>query len=337
MLSVGHTARASVTVDSLGNPITGRLASWTSLKPSVATVSSAGEVAAIASGTAEIQANVGGITGSTSLTVTDMAASNFDDGTLGAYLSGHITSQTEVVDDPTHSGRGKVAQIKFQPIQSNLSDDQYLQYRTYDAGKIRYGRTIWFKGEVYLPTNPFNDPNWRPDEGRKILDWQGQSDDGWTSGGARWVLYQQLDNQTGTHNILKISSQSPNLVQSLYYELAPQINLQFDSWHTIEVKMVTNSADGVHDGSLAFYIDNPSDTPTWTTVGAIGYGPSGGTTPTGLYWITESWAPLDSHGIPVVGSYFNDLKVGSQYSSALLAPEYRYWDNVAFSTTRIGH
>lgn len=67
---VGHTAQASAVVkDTAGNTITGQTVTWSSLTPTVATVSSSGAVTAIAAGTASIKATVSSVSGDGSLTV----------------------------------------------------------------------------------------------------------------------------------------------------------------------------------------------------------------------------------------------------------------------------
>lgn len=339
MLSVGHTAQASATVkDSAGNPINGQTVSWASQDTGVAKVSAEGAVTAVAVGSTVIEGKIAGTTGVAPLTVVgppNLAFHDFNDGTRGPFSSSNVTKVT-FPDDPTGSGRGKVARIYYAPTLANRSDDEYVNYRTHDAGKIRYGRTIWFKGEVYLPTNPLNDPNWRALDGRKLLDWQGSSDDGWTGGGARWFLGRGPDgNAQGNPIGLGVLVESRTTVNGVdqgatvqYYSSSFANNLvPFDTWHTLEVRMITNSADQVHDGSLAFWLNNPTDIPTFQT-------------PSTLYFINEAWAPNGVGGIPVVGSYFNDFRVGEQLSNRSPLPlntEYRYWDNIAFSTTRIGN
>ena len=184
-----------------------------------------------------------------------------------------------------------------------------------------------------MPTNPLSDPNWRANDYRKLLDWQGQSDDGRTLGGARWYLAKMLDNNTN-HPCLGLTVESRTTVNGVdqgatiqYFVDFAQDQVTFDTWHTLEVRMITNSADGLHDGSIAIWLDNPTNTPTYQT-------------PSTLYFINEAWAPNGLGGVPVVGSYFNDLRQGSQLSNNSPLPlntEYRYWDNIAFSTTRIGN
>ena len=70
-LAPGHSAMAhAVAKDQLGNVLTGKTASWQSATPAVATVSSTGQLTAISTGIAPIQATVDGVLGQASVTVT---------------------------------------------------------------------------------------------------------------------------------------------------------------------------------------------------------------------------------------------------------------------------
>ena len=87
-----------------------------------------------------------------------------------------------------------------------------------------------------------------------------------------------------------------------------------DTWYTIEVRMTTNSVDNVRDGILEIYL-NGSATPNYRR-------------DTGLGWITEKFPG---------GSFFSAYFVGFQLTIDAGDPAYidwRYWDNVSFSTTR---
>ncbi|MGE3616220.1 MAG: Ig-like domain-containing protein [Gemmatimonadales bacterium] len=69
-LSIGQTVGLTATPkDSAGTPLTGRSVSWSSNQPSVATVSAAGLVTAVASGAATVAATVEGQSGSSAVTV----------------------------------------------------------------------------------------------------------------------------------------------------------------------------------------------------------------------------------------------------------------------------
>jgi hypothetical protein len=70
-IQVGGTAQASaVAKDQNGNVMTGKTATWLSLTPNVATVSSTGLVTGVAVGTATIQATIDAVTGTATVQVT---------------------------------------------------------------------------------------------------------------------------------------------------------------------------------------------------------------------------------------------------------------------------
>jgi uncharacterized protein YjdB len=74
-LTPGQTTQATaVARDANGNVLTGRSVSWSSLNPSIATVSTFGVVTAVAAGSATIQATVETKIGTTALAVTSSAA-----------------------------------------------------------------------------------------------------------------------------------------------------------------------------------------------------------------------------------------------------------------------
>ena len=311
-LTIGHSATASAFAkDSAGNLITGLPITWASESPAVATVSSTGTVTAITAGSATIQATVSGKAGSASLTVGDtetgvappnLSFHDFNDGTKGPYAH---TADVDFPDDPTGSGRGKVARMFYNPAQDLLqsSNDEYIAY---DAGAshLRYGKTIWMKGEFYTP---YPGTAVKAGHRRKLIDYWG--------GGVRMTLY-RADAYNGQLRLwLSCVDWMNGSSQETVTEVTG-INLADDTWHTIEVKMVTNSADNIRDGVVEIYI-NGAASPNYTRN-------------TGLGWITEKYSG---------GSYFNFYRAGEQLTSDAGHPlytEYRYWDNVGFSTSRIG-
>ena len=314
-LLVGHVAQASATVkDTAGNPIIGRAITWSSRTPDVATVSPSGAVLAVSSGRALIEARVSGIVDLDSLMVIapptpptppdlpTLVFHDFSDGTLGPYGS---TTDVTFPDDPTGSGRGKVARMYYNPAQGlqQSSNDEGLAY---DAGanRLRYGATIWMKGEFYIP---FAGTAVKAGHHRKLIDYWG--------GGVRMTLYRAHAYNGELRLWLSTVDWMNGSSQETITQVTP-INLSDDTWHTIEVKMVTNSADNVRDGVLEVYI-NGASSPSYRR-------------DTGLGWITEKFPG---------GSYFNYFRVGQQLTIDADHPlytEYRYWDNVGFSTTRIG-
>ena len=325
-LSVGHVAHASATArDAIGNPITGQEVTWASLTPAIATISSSGAVTAVAPGPALIQGTVSGTTGLDTVMVLsrNLAFNDFNNGTKGPYS---IWSDMDFPVDPTGSGRGRVARIYYAPTTTNASADRYLEYHVADSSKLRYGRTIWMRGDFYLP---YAGSDHKAADNRKLIDFGGSSNDGWTGGGVRMVIHRRESDIHPGKKVLELSASdwmrgNGYEEETVYEETGIEIN--DDTWYTIEVKMVTNSADNVRDGVLEIYM-NGEATPSYRRS-------------TGLGWITEAFAPVGPDNIPRVGSYFSHFRVGSQltihYPSDPLYTEYRYWDNVGFSTTRMG-
>jgi uncharacterized protein YjdB len=102
-LLVGHVAHAAATArDATGAVLTGLTVTWTSANTSLATVSSTGAVTGVAAGTAAIRASVGGITGSSSVTIVAPPPScatiavSIDSTTL---LVGHLAQAVAVPKD----------------------------------------------------------------------------------------------------------------------------------------------------------------------------------------------------------------------------------------------
>lgn len=232
----------------------------------------------------------------------NLAFNDFSNGTLGPYVS---TADVSFPNDPTASGRGRVARMYYNPTQGSLqsSNDEGV---VYDAGatRLRYGETIWMKGEFYIP---FAGTAVKAGHHRKLIDYWG--------GGVRMTLYRAY----AFSGELRLWLSSVDWMNGSSQETVTEvtgITLADNIWHSIEVKMVTNSADNVRDGVVEVYI-NGALSPSYTRN-------------TGLGWITEKFPG---------GSYFNYYRVGQQLTIDAGHPlytEYRYWDNVGFSTTRIG-
>ncbi len=92
-LPVGQSQVLSVTPrDASGNPVAGRVVSWSSSSSSVASVSSTGTVTAVAAGTATVSATVEGVTGSASVAVTNLI------GTTAAFPLRTVAGRRYLVD-----------------------------------------------------------------------------------------------------------------------------------------------------------------------------------------------------------------------------------------------
>ena len=268
---------------------------------------------AVSSGTAIVEARVFETIGLDTLTVVvppNLAFHDFNDGTTGPYAH---TADVDFPDDPTGSGRGKVARMFYNPVGSGglpqhpVSNDENVAYVS--AHHYRYGETIWFRGEVYLPSIGLSDH--QQGNNRKLVDFYGK---GPNSG--RMILHRQIAN--GQLRLYLACNDGMDGTVLERFDADTGIILAHDTWYTIEVKMVTNSADDIRDGVVEVYI-NGAASPNYTRN-------------TGIGWITE-------HD-PTGPSYFSIFNAGEQltiqYPTDPVYTEYRYWDNVAFSTIRIG-
>lgn len=307
-LLVGHSAHAlAIARDTAGNRLDAQTVSWKSLTPTIASVSSDGVVTAVTSGSALIQGTISGTTGLDTMVVVvppNIRSHNFNDGTLGALVNPWDVG-VDFPDDPTRSGHGKVARILYDPAQAvaQSSEERGFGYQS-GADHVRYGRTIWFRGEVYLPSAG---STLKANHNRKLLDFLGTGPNGSPAG----MVVHRRDMML----YLSCMDWMNGSLQETVFE-STGITLADDTWYTIEVRMTTNSADNVRDGVLEIYM-NGASTPTYSRT-------------TGIGWITEVYPG---------GTYFNWFGVGYQLTVDAGDPvytEYRYWDNVAFSTTRIG-
>jgi hypothetical protein len=228
---------------------------------------------------------------------------HFDDGTLGAFVDPWGVG-IDFPRDPTGKGHGRVARILYEPgpAKHHASQDRGFGYQAGD-NRVRYGTTIWLRGQVYMP---YAGSKRKANHNRKLIDFAGSGPAGIHT---RLTLHRR--------DMMLYVSTVDRMGGSLRETLAEStgIRLGDDTWHTIEVRMTTNSADKVRDGVLEIYMDGAT-TPTYSRRKGLG-------------WITEKYRG---------GSFFNWFGIGSQLTIDAGDPvyrEYRYWDNVRFSTQRL--
>jgi hypothetical protein len=161
-----------------------------------------------------------------------------------------------------------------------------------------YDHTLRFGDEIWLRARLYlPTPPADVNQNRKLIDFQGPN-------GQRSILHawgHEL-RYTATYNGVEDTESGHS-----HANRATGIQIPFDQWITLEVHHKINSAPGVRDGVLEIYV-NGEPTPS-------------------LRWTDMMW--------PNTGYYFNWLEIGSQVNNGGL-DEWRYWDDVAFSTKRIG-
>jgi len=321
-LGIGHSAQASaMPKDAAGTTIVGQTVTWASLTPSVATVSSSGVVTAVAAGSAAIQATVSGVNGSTSIVVVGLpylVSHNFNDGTVGPYIGGG--TDLDFPDDPTSSGRGKVARFHYLWASSNGTNHDVNHSIEY-VHPVHFGESIYFKGDLYIPLADISNTAIQ----RKLIYWHNHVDYakyGWSGKGGPVIPIFLATFGTDLKAYHAYVDQNGVLQGDALHQIGHLVGNQ---WYVVESQLTMESSIGAGDGIFRVWLD-----------GALIY------ETTTLHLTDPAWI-----GQPVVGGngtpldladvYFERFDVGDQTDSTGNFAEYRYWDNVAFSTTRIGH
>lgn len=325
-LHVGHSALASATArDSSGSPVSTNGVSWRSLNPSVAQVSLSGQVTGLTAGNAVIQASLSGIAASDTLTVVgppNLAFSDFNSGALlnsssTPYFYAYPPADLDFPDDPTGSGRGKVARLHY--VRASTSTPADVNRSLTYVHKVGWGETMYFKGDFYCPISDFNQP--LQGTGRKLLYWQQHPiSDKYGAGRAYFMVLGIAAPDMSSPGKLGIWNGNSDGTLDYPYFFTPAGN----TWYTLEVRLTNQSAPGVADGIVTVWVN-----------GNQVYNNSH------LAWVPASWigAPVPGgNGTPLDAAdlYFEHFQIGDQVNAAALYDEYRYWDNIAFSTGRIG-
>jgi parallel beta-helix repeat protein len=224
------------------------------------------------------------------------ASHDFEDNTIGMYM-GSAQPDIAIVADPASSGRGNVLRIHY--VGNNQDRNINIGYDKPDG--IGLGETIFFKGDLYYPAGTNTDPAFA---GRKILYFQRNDSNNVpefysVTGGFGLSAYVDNGYVPPTGGSI-ITARNTNFVYNL------------SQWYTIEVQITMNSDFGTSDGIYRLWID-----------GDLIY------ENTTLRWSHPGWTVNPSQ---VIFRYFN---VGDQVNSAGSYDEYRYWDNVQFTSQRV--
>jgi hypothetical protein len=309
-LAPGQVTQATVVAKSADGEVVSGHVDYSSGNPSIATASSTGRITAISAGTAAIQATVAGHAATTALTVQaldppavgplDLVSHNFDDNTLGPYADAG-GADLSIVDDPTGSGKGKVVRLHYVGV--NQDRNRSIAYQPAFANAIGLGQTIYSRGEFYLQANIDTDVF----IGRKLLYfWNNHAPNGFpefssvvTLAGTELKWWGTVVTQNGMAQITG---------SGVLKTLTP------GRWYTLETQHTLNSSFATKDGIFRLWLD-----------GELIF------EKTGYSWSDPNWtaSPADQRMLYLwVGQQVN-FNTGSY-------DEYRYWDNVAFSSKRIG-
>ena len=220
---------------------------------------------------------------------------DFENGTAGG-MSGVDGGDIKIVQDPTGSGKGKVLSLHYVRTAGEAPGQPVDRNRHIDYQRsIGHGQSIWFKGEFYLDIDKFSGTNNEPVM-RKLTYYQPGT-------GSLWdvlvMFNENLDDQLGYQgsagHVYKNNS-------------TPNPGIRTKTWHTLEKQMTFNSAPGVSDGVIRVWID-------------------------GRLIIENTAVRFTDAGGPA--NAFGNFAIGDQMQGNLAYDEYRYWNNVAFSSKRI--
>jgi hypothetical protein len=277
-------------------------------------VSPSGSVDAISTGLAVIEARVAGVSARADLTVVagiDAASHDFNDGTIGPYIN-QAGADLDFISDPTGSGRGNVARFHYKGGGGDA--DASLEFR-YPRS---WSQPLYFKGEFYIPVTDLGATS----AIRKLLYWQPHKNfekytvDGGLATGRTVVLLSASDLIVdATYNPASKTGKSSDDVRTVA-TLAK--GLSGNTWYRLEMYQQTESAVGRADGVLEIWLD-----------GQLVFNRSN------MTWSDPAWIGSLDNGVPFDGSdiYFERFEVGDQVNwNEGGFDEYRYWDNVQFST-----
>ena len=253
----------------------------------------------------------------------DLISVDFDDGTTGALSGGGpLDGDIRVINDPTGAGKGKVLSLHYKRDATESPGVVVDRNRSVEYWHaLRLGETIFFRGEVYFDVPTMVGANNTPIS-RKLLYWQPHVNY-WKYGG------------TGGPNMVSMLTSWNNggWVEASYIDAAGDLESHFTTgaagafqakrWHVVEKQMTMNSTLDSKDGIIRIWID-----------GALVF------ERTNVGWTDSRWIgkPVregNGTGLDANDIYFERFLVGEQVNYNQAYDEYRYWNNVSFSTKRI--
>jgi hypothetical protein len=251
----------------------------------------------------------------------DVGFADFEDATLGDFLTAgtnpsNISSKfIDVVDDPTGIRGGKVCRMHFVRTTLAGAPDKNVSIDisvTPSSEEFGYGETFFMAGWLYIPTP----------EAHMLA-------------AQRKIFYPQ-DSQDCAFGFMKVEGYNSTLhAQSIKFVTwkyptgnkvyAPTVAgtvFKYDLWQHMEIMIAMNSAVGLQDGSMKCWKDGVLvfDHPNM--------------------WFKKSNVNPNNGNDTTARGFGKPFKIGEQTQgspdSAVLFDEYRYWDNCAVSSTRIG-
>ena len=282
---------------------------WHTSNAGVVTVNATGLVTFIAVGTANVTASLttaGGTITSNTCVVTGTVGTNY---VRSDFSSGSISPQFydvfaqgrwTVIDDPTGSGRGKVAKVQYFTNGTTQVDDNQALLPTPPGFSIGLGAEVWFQGDVYIDPAARMDPSGANLVQRKLFrfGWDGTQPHPFeaelSSFGPAFLLvnYSRLDDVHYTDIDTGVAALTSGV------------------WHQFRQQLRMNSTFAATDGISRIWYDNvmffEQTNMSWTD-------------PT-------QWSAGQESQFA-----FTEWGVGDQVSAGLAVNEYRLWDNISYA------
>ena len=344
-LELGETTEATATLkDADGNTLTDRAVTWSSADPAVATATpnggTAATVAAVAAGSAEILAAAEGMTGRSTVRVSDPGTGggtslvnecasaepewiwcdDFEQNRLSSYFeysekSGSFVRSSDVGAEGSYGMRVRFAlgQVDAGNLKLAFGRTPSTYFRAVDAGTANYREVYW---RMYVR----NEPAWVGGGGRKLSRATVLATSNWAQAMIAHVWSGTTDPTVLTLDPASGTDESGNLVTTQYNDFdnlrwlgivrgtTPLFGLtEVGKWHCVEARVRLNDA-GQSNGVFEMWVDGALDARK-----------------TGLNWL----GAYDAYGINAVffENYWNE---GSP------ATQERYFDNLVVSTRPIG-
>jgi hypothetical protein len=233
----------------------------------------------------------------------DIASTDFESGNSGLFLSGVPPTNmgSSVINfqaDPTGELTGTVARMKYASGAGDGVKAVDVKLKFTHATGYGLGTTFYFRGHVVVPTPASDMLNGQ----RKLFYIQTQSN------GPDAFFFLKAEPAIPGGQTLKL--EFPKFPTG---NMAPSAgSIQFNTKHSIEVQITVNSTTAIADGIIRVWVDG-----------------------------VLTFEKLDAY--PMRTTARGNFKVfcfGDQCQASLAADiafdEYRYWDNLAISTQRIG-
>ena len=234
----------------------------------------------------------------------NLTSADFDDGSFDALFD--ETSGNSVIADPTGSGRGFVYRTVYQGtngtnLDSRADLNRFVSYNP--TSGLSHGSTVFFRGDVYFPANTPNFTN--GNVLRKLTYWRTDRS-----------LNQQVDFVLLMWgNRLAVSVARPGHEDHKNNVFA----FNAGQWYQLEIQATMNSRPGSSDGIVRVWVNGAKVYEKLDESFTQASDPAS----TRWNWLTvghQREGAFDDTGAPIESSI----------------DEERYWDRVAFSTSRIG-